>query len=164
METLEAIKKRVSVRGYLDKQITDADLDKVLKAGMQAPIGRGKYYDMHITVIQNKDFLEKIDNLTDRHIFYKAPTLIIVSARDDGHGLDKENSACVMENMTLAATDLGLGSIYLNLVIGLIKENKDILKELHLEEGFVPIAALGIGYTDGEVEPKDHSIEVTYIK
>ena len=40
METLEAIKKRVSVRGYLDKQITDADLDKVLKAGMQAPIGR----------------------------------------------------------------------------------------------------------------------------
>ena len=59
METLEAIKKRVSVRGYLDKQITDADLDKVLKAGMQAPIGRGKYYDMHITVIQNKDFFRE---------------------------------------------------------------------------------------------------------
>ena len=66
--------------------------------------------------------------------------------------------------MTLAATDLGLGSIYLNLVIGLIKDNKDILKELNLEEGFVPVAALGIGYTDGEFEPKDHIIEVTYIK
>lgn len=164
METLEAIKKRVSVRGYLDKQITDADLDKVLKAGMQAPIGRGKYYGMHITVIQNKDFLEKIDNLTDRHIFYKAPTLIIVSARDDGHGLDKENSACVMENMILEATDLGLGTVYLNLVIGLIKENKDVLKELNLEDGFVPIAALGIGYSAKEVEPKVHEIEVSYIK
>ena len=59
METFEAIKKRVSVREYFDKQISDAELEKVLKAGMQAPIGRGKYYDMHITVIQNKDFFKE---------------------------------------------------------------------------------------------------------
>ena len=51
MELFEAINKRFSNRKYLDKQINDEDLEKILKAGMQAPVGRGKYEDMHITVL-----------------------------------------------------------------------------------------------------------------
>ena len=163
MELLEAIEKRFSNRKFLDKQIKDDDLRKILKAGMQAPVGRGKYEDMRITVIQNQELLDKITNLEERSVFYNAPTLIIISARDDGHGLDKENSACVAENMLLAATALGLGSIYLNLVIGLIKENKDILNELNLPEGFVPIVGVGIGYADGS-HIREHLIDVDYIK
>ena len=90
------------------------------------------------------------------------PKLIIISARDDGNGLDKENSACVAMNMLLAATALGLGSIYLNLVIGLIKEHKEILDKLNLPEGFVPVVGVGIGYADGE-HIKDHEISVDYM-
>ena len=162
MELFEAIDKRFSNRKYLDKQISDEDLKKILKAGMQAPIGRGKYEDMHITVIQNKDLLNEISGLADRSVFYNAPTLVIISARDDGNGLDKENSACVAMNMLLAATALGLGSIYLNLVIGLIKEHKEILDKLNLSEGFVPVVGVGIGYADGE-HIKDHEISVDYM-
>ena len=162
MELFEAIDKRFSNRKYLDKQISDEDLKKILKAGMQAPIGRGKYEDMHITVIQNKDLLNEISGLADRSVFYNAPTLVIISARDDGNGLDKENSACVAMNMLLGATALGLGSIYLNLVIGLIKEHKEILDKLNLPEGFVPVVGVGIGYADGE-HIKDHEISVDYM-
>ncbi len=162
MELFEAIEKRFSNRKFLDKQISNSDLNKIVKAGMQAPVGRGKYEDMHITVIQNNILLDEISNLTDRSVFYNAPTLVIISARDDGHGLDKENSACVAMNMLLAATALGLGSIYLNLVIGLIKENKNILKKLSLPEGFVPIVGIGLGYADGSHIIK-HSIDVNYI-
>lgn len=162
MELFEAINKRFSNRKYLDKQISDEDLKKILKAGMQAPIGRGKYEDMHITVIQNKDLLNEISGLADRSVFYNAPTLVIISARDDGNGLDKENSACVAMNMLLGATALDLGSIYLNLVIGLIKEHKGILDKLNLPEGFVPVVGVGIGYADGE-NIKDHEISVDYM-
>ena len=162
MELFETINNRFSNRKYLDKQISDDDLNKILKAGMQAPVGRGKYEDMYITVIQNKDLLDEISNLTDRSVFYSAPTLVIISARDDGHGLDKENSACVAMNMLLAATAVGLGSIYLNLVIGLIKEHKDVLDKLNLPEGFVPIVGVGLGYADGS-HVKEHSIEVNYM-
>ena len=52
---------------------------------------------------------------------------------------------------------------YLNLVIGLIKENKDILNELNLPEGFVPIVGVGIGYADGS-HIREHLIDVDYIK
>lgn len=162
MELFEAIEKRFSNRKYLDKQISDDDLNKILKAGMQAPIGRGKYEDMHITVIQTKDFLNEISGLADRSVFYNAPTLVIISARDDGHGLDKENSACVAMNMLLAATALNLGSIYLNLVIGLIKEHKDVLDKLNLPEGFVPIVGVGLGYADG-THIREHEIGIDYM-
>ena len=162
MELFEAIEKRFSNRKYLDKQISNEDLNKILKAGMQEPIGRGKYEDMHITVIQTKDFLNEISGLADRSVFYNAPTLVIISARDDGHGLDKENSACVAMNMLLAATALNLGSIYLNLVIGLIKEHKDVLDKLNLPEGFVPVVGVGLGYADGS-HIREHEINVDYM-
>ena len=162
MELFEAIEKRFSNRKYLDKQISDGDLNKILKAGMQAPIGRGKYEDMHITVIQNKDLLNEISGLADRSVFYNAPTLVIISARDDGHGLDKENSACVAMNILLAATALNLGSIYLNLIIGLIKEHKDVLDKLNLPEGFVPVVGVGLGYADG-THIREHEIGVDYM-
>lgn len=161
MELFDVINKRFSNRKFLEKQISNEDLDRILKAGMQAPVGRGRYEDMHITVIQNKDLLDEINRLSDRSVFYNAPTLIIISAKDDGHGLDRENSACVAMNMLLAATDLGLASIYLNLVIGLIK-NSDILNKLNLPLGFVPIVGVGLGYADG-THITEHKIDVNYI-
>lgn len=161
MELFEVINKRFSNRKFLERQINNEDLNKILKAGMQAPVGRGKYEDMHITVIQNKDLLDEINKLADRSVFYNAPTLVIISAKDDGHGLDRENSACVAMNMLLAATDLGLGSIYLNLVISLIKDS-DVLNKLNLPLGFVPIVGVGLGYANGS-HTIEHKIDVNYI-
>ena len=161
MELFDVINKRFSNRKFLEKQIGNEDLDRILKAGMQAPVGRGRYEDMHITVIQDKNLLDEINKLADRSVFYNAPTLVIISAKDDGHGLDRENSACVAMNMLLAATDLGLASIYLNLVIGLIK-NSDILNKLNLPLGFVPIVGVGLGYADGS-HITEHKIDVNYI-
>ena len=161
MELFDVINKRFSNRKFLEKQISNEDLDRILKAGMQAPVGRGRYEDMHITVIQDKILLDEINKLADRSVFYNAPTLVIISAKDDGHGLDRENSACVAMNMLLAATDLGLASIYLNLVIGLIK-NSDILNKLNLPLGFVPIVGVGLGYADGS-HITEHKIDVNYI-
>lgn len=162
MDCFDVIEKRFSNRKFLEKQIDSLDLDKILKAGMQAPVGRGKYDDMHITVIQDKSLLNEIKNLSDRSAFYDAPTLVIISARDDGHGLDKENSACVAMNMLFSATALGLGSIYLNLVIGLIK-NSDVLNKLNLPDGFVPVVGVGLGYIDGKRHIVKHNINVNYI-
>lgn len=163
MELFETIEKRFSNRKYLEKQISDEDLRCILDAGMQAPVGRGKYEDMHITVIQDKALLDEINSFSEQSTFYNAPTLVIISAKDDGHGLDKENSACVAMNMLLSATALNLGSIYLNLVIGLIKEHQEFLDKLNLPEGYVPVVAVGLGYVDGLEHIRRHEIKVTYM-
>lgn len=159
---LEAINDRFSCRKFQEKQIFKEDLNVILSAGMMAPVGRGRYDDINITVIQNKELLEKINKAAGRSVFYNAPTLIIISAKDDEFHLKEQDCACVAENMILQATDLSLGSIYLNLVIHVISEG-DLLKELNLKEGFKPLVGVGIGYIDGEKQLKDHKINVDYI-
>lgn len=60
METLKAMNTRKSVRSYTGA-LSDEALQTVLKAGQAAPIGRGKYDTMHMTVIRDKSLLEEID-------------------------------------------------------------------------------------------------------
>lgn len=47
MNTLEDIAKRVSVRSYKSEQISEDALADILKAGMSAPVGRGRYDNLH---------------------------------------------------------------------------------------------------------------------
>lgn len=163
MELFDVMNRRFSCRKFLDKSISHDDLDKILKYGMKAPVGRGKYDDMHITVITDNEVLNEISSLSDRSAFYCAKALIIISAKDDGYGLCRENCACVAENMLLGACDLNLGAIYLNLVIGLIRSNDEILNKLNLPDGFVPYVGVGIGYIDGDLMVKNHEIGVNYV-
>ena len=168
METLEAIKKRVSTRKFLKKQITEKDLKIILEAGKQAPIAYNKYDDLVITVVQDKDTLKEIDRLCDEHygadtmIFFNAPTLIFVSSKKAKYDQEYENVACVMENMALAATDIGVGNVYLK-GMTLHIEEKTLSKLLKLEEGVRAIAALGVGYPDGDIPPKVHNIKIERI-
>lgn len=168
METLETIKKRVSTRKYLDKQIKEEELQIILDAGKQAPVAYNKYDDLIITVVQNKDVLKEIDRLCDEHygvdtrIFFDAPTLIFVSSKKAKYDQEYENVACVMENMALAATDINIGNVYLK-GMTLHIEEKTLSKILNLPEDFRAIAALGVGYPDGEIIPKIHDIKITRI-
>jgi len=160
METLEAIKRRVSTRKYLDKQIKDEELQIILDAGKQAPVAYNKYDDLIITVVQNKDVLNEIDRLCDKYygvdtrIFFDAPTLIFVSSKKAKYDQEYENVACIMENMALAA--------YLKCMTLHIEE-KTLAKILNLPEDFKAIAALGVGYPDRETTPKIHDIKINRI-
>lgn len=169
METLEAIKNRVSTRKFLNKQITDEELHTILDAGKQAPIAYNKYDDLLLTVVQNKELLKEIDRLCDEYygvdtrIFFDAPTLIFVSSRKAKYDQEYENVACIMENMALAATDINIGNVYLK-GMTLHIEEKTLAKLLNLPDDFKAIAALGVGYKDGEIPPKVHDMKINIIK
>lgn len=168
METLDAIKNRVSTRKFLPKQIEEKDLQIILEAGKQAPVAYNKYSDLVITVVQDKNVLNEIDRLCDEYygadtmIFFNAPTLIFVSSKPAKYDQEYENVACVMENMALAATDINVGNVYLK-GMTLHIEEKTLANLLKLEDGIKPIAALGVGYPDGEITPKVHDIKIERI-
>ena len=61
METLEAIAKRTSTRKFKETQISEENLQAILKAGMAAPVGSGAYNSLHITVVQNQSVFSKIN-------------------------------------------------------------------------------------------------------
>lgn len=176
MELMEAIATRKSTRGYKAEQITDEALNAILNAGSAAPIGMGAYNTVHLTVIQKAELLDKITeaagklyNNPNMKPFYGAPTLIIVSGKpnEKAPGIEMANTGCVMENMALAATDLGLGNVYLLAFAAALLADKDLLKELKLPDGFVPCAGLAVGYSTEPLDSKKaskHVIEVNTIK
>lgn len=154
METLQAIELRKSTRAYQSQQISDELLGKVVLTGQIAPIAGAEYDSLHITVVQNEALLEKMTAAAAKAFdkpnmkpFYGAPTLIIVSgAKRKVPYVEYADAACIVENMHLAATDLGLGSVYLWGFIDSLNADPSLVKELELPEGFAPLSALTVGY------------------
>lgn len=156
MELMKAIETRYSCRGFLDKQVSEEDLATILHAGKCAPVGMKLYDDYLITVIQDADFLARFDKAADPvrrrpgSIFYGAPTVLLVSGKvsDAFAGLEQCSASCILQNMLLAATDLGLASVFIKNMVAVLNLAPEILAQLDLPEGFVPIAGMALGYAD----------------
>lgn len=155
METLKAITMRKSTRAFKAEQISDEDLDIILGAGCAAPVGMGAYETIHLTVLQNQDLMDQITGAAakdfgkpDLKPLYGAPTLVVVSSKKHSRipNIEYANAACIIENMLLAATDLGLGSVFLWGFIGALNVSPDILNKLDIPEGFIPVSGVALGY------------------
>ena len=155
METMQTMMTRKSTREFKGTQIRDEDLSKILLAGSISPVGRRMYNDCRLTVVQSKEILAILSEKTTKNPlhpganpFYSAPTLIFVSSRTESGSLEMNiaNASCIIENMHLIATDLGLGSVLLYGMMREIRENEALLTSLKIPAGFTPICALAVGY------------------
>ena len=173
MNTLEAIKARHSTRAFTDRQIADADLDAILFAGGQAAVGGGDFKSMKIYAVQDQALLKAIDESSAKrrpgsHPLYGAPTLVVLATKESIlPGIELTNAGCVLENMLLAATDLGIDSIYLWMPMYGINDDPELIKRLGFPEGFTCVGTVALGYAAKEFrKPKadEQRIEVTYIK
>lgn len=165
MNTMETICKRKSVRNYTGENITNEELSTILKAANASPVGMGQFDSLHLTVITNKELLNKIEKVTaamfgkpDMHPLYNAPTLILVSSKEPAPMMENvaySNAAIMVHNMALAATELGVGSCYIWGAVAAASHNPEILAELKLPEGFIPCCAICLGKTDEKYELKE---------
>lgn len=165
MDIFDTIIKRGSIRRFCTEQISDDELNKILDAGEMAPIASKDYDRMLITVIQNTELLKRIGKTVGSYLgksfinpLYHAPTFVVVSGKEyppfqlgDSNkipqpNLEYANAGCMIENMTLVATDLGIGSVYITGALYAFTLDKDLLKRLQLPEGFRPLSGLVLGY------------------
>lgn len=163
-KVIETILDRKSIRKYSAEQIKDEELNIILDCGMKAPTGHNEQ-PWHFTVIQNKevmeefslkckelmsksgiDWIEKMGNNEKYHLFHHAPTIIVVSARMDTYSPLTDSSAAI-ENMMVSAWSLGIGSCWVGLT-SFIFEVDEIVKKLHIPEGYKPLYTVTLGYPD----------------
>ena len=174
METLEAIAKRTSTRKFKETQISEENLQAILKAGMAAPVGSGAYNSLHITVVQNQSVFSKINAAVTELIFkmmgkkmdknFGASTMIFVSSKPAMMpGLEYANTACVLENMAIAATSLGIDNIIWGGASSAVEQNAELRKILEIPEGYKPILCISLGYASENEIPKKHEITVNKI-
>ena len=174
MNTLEAIAKRVSVRSYKPEQIGEDALEAILKAGMSAPVGSGAYDSLHITVVQNMTLLNTIsDAVTDMvekllgkrlDKNFGAPTMIIVSAKPGMMpGIEYANAACVLENMLIAATSLGIDNIMWGGGAAVVAQSASLKEQLGIPDGFKPLLCASFGHAANEEPAKQHTISMNRV-
>lgn len=174
MNTLEAIAKRVSVRSFKPDQISEEALQNILKAGMAAPVGSNDYGSLHLTVIQDMKILNEIGESVNEMIFkllgkrmnkdFGAPTIIIVSSKPGRMpGIEMANAGTVLENMAIAATDMGIDNIIWGGASAAIAQNPSLRSRLMIPEGYNPTLAASFGYAACPQEAREHSISVNRV-
>lgn len=60
MDFMEVLKRRRSVRKFRQEKIPPEELQKLLEAARFAPVGSNRRQDIHLTVVQNPEILEKL--------------------------------------------------------------------------------------------------------
>lgn len=175
-EVLGAIAKRSSIRAYKPNKLTDSEIKSLITAGLQAPTARNMQ-EVHISVVDGENpILKEID--TERKLtmlasapddetkakiesnpnnfYYNAPTMFILSA-DKNFKWNKLDAGIAVENISLAAQSMGLGS----LIIGIIDDamhgdKKDYFaKVLQFPKNYEFTIAIAVGYRDTEKEPHE---------
>lgn len=173
MEAFEAILTRRSTRKFSDEMPPRTLVEQVIDAGRHAPSGSNSQ-SSHLIVIANKDRLAEIAEIVQaafaqmeigpdtyvslknsigaskrgNYVFhYGAPVLIVVANRK-GYGNAMADSACVLENMMIAANALDLGSCWINQLHWLDEDQtvRDFLGALGLGDDETVCGSLAIGY------------------
>ena len=146
---VDVIKKRKSIRKYTDCSISDSVIQELLKCGNAAPSGKNRK-PWEVDVIKDKEVIRKISKCTVYSRFLRnAPVLILVYGRfDDSYSKDKDliSIGCYVQNILLAATDMGYGSC----VIGELYEQKiECIEAIKSSQGQL-VCGICIGFPDNE--------------
>lgn len=175
MKLSDVFELRQSCREFTSEQISDEQLDSLLRAAYAAPAARGGYDGLHLSVLQNGEALQRWTEIfreatgdSEADPIHGAPTLIVASETGEQPDLRiAEDAAVLVENMHLAATALGLGSFYIMGLVMATRANPEVSELLKLPEGYVPAAALAVGFPTRELskrEIEDGKISTVIIK
>ena len=180
MNTLEAIGARKSTRSYHQKPVEADKIEQLIAAANNAP----KAGAFHISVVENQDILKSVNDLALTAMknsgndfmvsrasldgyqpLYGAPVLFLFST-PEGAPYSEANASCAATSLTIAATELELGSCYVVAPLLGIGAAPELGKQIGIPEGFVPVCGVIAGYANGNAfgTPKTKADNVNYCR
>jgi nitroreductase len=147
MDFAQLVQKRYSVRAYRSDPVEAAKLDQILEAVRVAPTAANRQA-FQIIVIHTAGRESELQRIYGRDWFVQAPLVICACGipdqnwvRRDGKNYNDVDVAIVMDHLTLAAADLGLGTCWIGAFDPVAAR-----EVLGLPEGVEPIAFTPVGY------------------
>lgn len=126
LDVLEAIRKRRSIRSYIDTPVEQEKLDRILEAARLSP-SAVNFQPWAFVVVKDQACKEKLKAAYSRSWFAKAPVIVVTCAtpekawkRSDAEEFWKIDAAIAHQDLILAATAEGLGTCW----IGAFDESK----------------------------------------
>ncbi len=156
---LENLETRRSCRNYTEKQVSDSELDAILRAGTFAPSGmnRQSTYLVAVRDKETRDLLSKLNaGIMEREgdPFYGAPCVVVVLAEPGFTAV--EDGSLVMGNLMNAASSVGVSSCWIHRAkqVFELPEGKALLAKWGLSEDLIGIGNCILGYAAEEPAEK----------
>jgi len=150
-EMMRGLLERRSCRSFEPEQITDEELQAVLKAGTYAPTAKGAQSPI-IIAVQKPEEVKAVVELNARFTpnpnpYYGAPTILLVLAPAGGYLADLDGAA-VLTNLVNGAYAVGLGSVWVNRPQFMFETNegREMLKRWGIEGNWRGVGCVALGY------------------
>ena len=177
MELMDIIRKRRSIRKYLDKKVEREKLDQIIEAGLFAPNPGGRQ-GTKILLLDDAAMIERIgivnancenrnwdvgvsteqpsiiDDNTIKSGFYGCQALAIICVRKAHKEKVNEIGAAFVcaQNMVLEAYDLGVSSVIVGRAEATFAhpEMQALLEKWGLDPEYTPLVFVCLGYINGD--------------
>ena len=163
-EVINVITNRSSIRKYTDQPVPEDVCRTIVEAGLKAPTATNRQ-EIHISVVSGtnpvqSEIQKDLNPDASVSFFYNAPIVFYLSG-EEAFKWSPVDAGIAVENMHLAAKELGLGSVILGCMEGVLNGEKkaEYAKALSIPEGYQFLVALAVGYPDTEKKPHDFDFD-----
>ena len=158
---MREILERRSIRKYLDNPVSDKDLDELLRCAMAAPSAVAK--DPWRFIVIKDDGLKKkvVEALPNGKMMAEAPVgIVVLGDINQAHGNELsymlQDCSAAIQNLLLAASELGLGAVWLG--VHPREERMNHIKEVfNLPENIIPLRKMG--FLNAPVAVMNYSVQ-----
>lgn len=149
---MEEIFSRRSIRKFQDRPVEKEKLDRILRAGMQAP-SAGNQQPWEFIVVEDREALRALSKMSP----YSGPvagsafTLVLLGNFSVLRfpGAWQQDMGAAAENILLEAVHLGLGAVWIGAAHS--EASAAFLREMfRLPEELHPFSLIAVGYPDGQ--------------
>ena len=148
---IDLLRARRSIRRFKDQPVAQEQLDLLLEAALRSPSSKGNN-PWEFIVVSDKKCLEKLATAKAHGagLLQGAPLAIVVCADPAKSDVWVEDAAIAALLIHLQATDLGLGSCWVQIRLRQREDTTDsqayLADLLALPEGMMALAIIGIGH------------------
>lgn len=154
---MKAIRARRSIRRFTSEPVSDDAIKALLEAAMSAP-SAGNQQPWEFIVVTDRKILDKIPNVHPyAQMCKQAPAAILVCGnleRDTHRGFWVQDCSAATQNILVAATEKGLGSVWCGVYP---REDRvsGLRKLFELPDHIMPLALIPIGHPAEKKPPSD---------
>lgn len=161
MEFSEVIKKRQATRDYLDKPVPEDLIRQILEQANFSP-SAGNLQARRVIIVKDLDLRKKLKATCSGlgRFTIEPPVIFVVCSVPEESAVkyaDRGRNLYALQDATIFAACLQLAAVSLGLAtcwVGSFDE-KEVSEILNLPKDLIPVAVIPVGYSAGEIRPKE---------
>ncbi|NLW16164.1 MAG: nitroreductase family protein [Firmicutes bacterium] len=152
-KALQLLHQRRSIRKFTEQPVSKEQIQRLLGAAMAAPTAHNRQH-WHFVAVTKRELLDQLSEVHQYAKMLKQATLCIAVCGDRTHMFWEQDCAAATQNILLAATALGLGSVWLG-IHPKPEAVQNVRRLLAIPDPYVPLSLIAIGHPAEEKAPAE---------